>query len=109
LVRIAQEIALTEPKRVDIALVRYDVVDDTCRSDPALALAHSAQRLDLQLMARPLAPTFPVQMAPSTHAQSLARGQEEEAVKQPGDGPQMAISKSQCNSNCYKRLSRRGD
>src|SRR5262245_49151167 len=26
LVRIAQEIALTEPKRVDIALVRYDVV-----------------------------------------------------------------------------------
>ena len=67
-----QRLQLTEPKRVDIALVRYDVVDDTRCSEPAFALAHPTERLDLQLIARPFAPTFAVQMTPLTHAQYLA-------------------------------------
>src|SRR5262249_40428943 len=68
----AQALQLTQPKRIDVASVRSDVVRDAGCGDPAFALAHATERLDLQLIARPLAPTFPVQMSPLTHAQSLA-------------------------------------
>ena len=68
----AQALHLTEPKRIDVTSVRNDMVHDAGRSDPAFALAHATERLDLQLIARPFAPTFSVQVSPSAHAQSLA-------------------------------------
>ena len=68
----AQALQLTKPKRIDVTSVRNDMVRDAGCSDPAFARAHATERLDLQLMARPFAPTFPVQMSPSAHAQHLA-------------------------------------
>src|SRR5262245_50937540 len=67
----AQTLQLTKPKRIDVASVRNDMVHDAGCSNSAFALAHATERLDLQLIARPLAPTFPVQMSPPAHAQSL--------------------------------------
>jgi hypothetical protein len=79
----AQALQLTKPKRIDVTSVRNDMVHDAGCSDPALARAHPTERLDLQLIARPLAPTFSVQMSPLTHAQSLAhqRGREQEELR----------------------------
>src|SRR5262249_41189958 len=76
----AQALQLTEPKRIDVTSVRNDMVHNAGCSDPAFARAHATERLDLQLMARPFAPTFSVQMSPPAHAQSLAqqRGREQE-------------------------------
>ena len=68
----AQALQLTKPKRIDVASVRSDVVCDGGCGNPAFALAHPTERLDLQLIARPFAPTFSVQVSPSAHAQSLA-------------------------------------
>ena len=47
-------------------------------SEPAFALAHPTERLDLQLIAHAFAPTFSVQVSPLTDAQSLThrRGRE---------------------------------
>jgi len=76
----AQALQLTKPKRIDVTPVRNDMVRDVGCSDPAFARADATERLDLQLIARPFAPTFPIQMSPLTHAQSLAhrRGCEQE-------------------------------
>jgi hypothetical protein len=68
----AQTLQLTEPKRIDVTSVRNDMIRDAGCREPAFALAHATERLDLQLIARPFAPTFPVQMSPSTHAQHSA-------------------------------------
>jgi hypothetical protein len=56
----AQTLQLTKPKRIDVASVRNDMIRDAGCSEPAFARAHATERLDLQLMARPFAPTFPV-------------------------------------------------
>src|SRR5262245_36295489 len=76
----AQALQLTKPKRIDVTSVRNDMVRDAGCSDPAFARAHATERLDLQLIARPFAPTFSVQMSPSAHAQYLAHqlGREQE-------------------------------
>ena len=68
----AQTLQLTKPKRIDVTSVRNDVVRDAGCSDPAFARAHATEWLDLQLMARPFAPTFPVQTSPPAHAPSLS-------------------------------------
>src|SRR5262245_56688706 len=68
----AQALQFTKPKRIDVTSVRNDMVHDAGCSEPAFARAHATERLDLQLMARPFAPTFSVQVSPLTHAQSLA-------------------------------------
>src|SRR5262245_54653098 len=80
----AQALQLTKPKRIDVASVRHDMVRDAGCSEPAFARAHATERLDLQLIARPFAPTFPVKVSPSAHAQSLAhqRGCEQRQVVQ---------------------------
>jgi hypothetical protein len=56
----AQTLQLTKPKRIDVTSVRNDVVYDACRGDPAFARTHATERLDLQLITRPFAPTFAV-------------------------------------------------
>src|SRR5215510_8687110 len=64
----AQALQLTKPKRIDVTSVRNDMIRDAGCSDPAFARAHATERLDLQLIARPFAPTFSVKVSPLTHA-----------------------------------------
>ena len=49
MVQVAQRLQLTENEQIPIALMRHDVIDDSCDRGSAFVHAHTAQRLRCEL------------------------------------------------------------